>query len=95
MEWHAGNTLSQTIFSFLFVHHLDDIDPDFLSYDPLPKEDSSPPRELITVVLRSAVFGLLKCCDLAWRELFSGGLQDVRLVSFDERSGFLIPNLNS
>jgi hypothetical protein len=94
MEWHASSTLSQTVYTFLFVHHLDDIDPEFIFCDPLQNEDPLRPLELITVVLRSAVLGMLKCCDLAWRELFKGGLQDVRMVYFDKRCGFLIATLN-
>lgn len=74
-EFHAGNLLSHTIFTFLYVHHLPDIEPDLLpstsEHDPLC------PRELVTLVLRSAVQGLLKSCDLSWRELSKGGMQDV------------------
>lgn len=76
MEWHAGKTLSQSVFTLLFVHHLPDINPEYLS----PEEDEDParPRWLITVVVRAAMLGLLKCCDLAWRELSKGRVQDVR-----------------
>lgn len=73
-EFHAGNLLSHTVFTFLYVHHLPDIEPDLLPStswrDPLR------PRELVTLVLRSAVQGLLKSCDLSWRELSKGGMQD-------------------
>lgn len=79
MEWHSGNTLSQTVFTLLYVHHLGDLNPDFIPSDLIPKDDPSRPLELLTVVLRSAVFGQLKCCDLAWRELSKGGMQDVRV----------------
>ena len=79
MEWHAGTTLSQTVFTFLFVHHLDDLDPDLVSEQhQVSHKDPSRPLELVTVVLRAAVFGLLKSCDLSWRELMRGGVQDVR-----------------
>jgi hypothetical protein len=77
MEWHSGNTLSQTIFTCLFVHHLDDIDPEFVPQDLQSKEDPLRPLGLITIVLRSAVFGLLKSCDLSWRELSKGGMREV------------------
>ena len=74
-EFHAGNLLSHTVFTFLYVHHLPEIEPDLLpstsGHDPLR------PRELVTLVLRSAVQGLLKSCDLSWRELSKGGMQDV------------------
>ncbi|RDB19321.1 N-alpha-acetyltransferase 35, NatC auxiliary subunit [Hypsizygus marmoreus] len=74
MEWHAGNLLSHTVFTFLYVHHLADLDVDFMpSY---VYQDPSRPRELLFVVLKAWVTGLLKCCDLSWRELSKGGVQD-------------------
>ncbi|KAI6095245.1 Mak10 subunit, NatC N-terminal acetyltransferase-domain-containing protein [Pisolithus croceorrhizus] len=75
MAWHTGYTLSQTVFSFLYVRALPDIDPDIISphhHDP----DRTRPVELISVVLRASVLGLLKCCDLAWRELVKGNVYD-------------------
>jgi hypothetical protein len=78
MEWHSGYTLSQTIYSFLYVHSLKEIDPDFAFGGSSPRSDSLRPPELITVVLRAALLGLLKCCDLSWRELNKGNVYDVR-----------------
>lgn len=78
MEWHAGNVLPHTVFTLLYVHHLRDIDPDMVPF--LSSSDPSRPLELVTVVLRAAVAGLLKCCDLSWRELSAGGLHDVSLL---------------
>lgn len=78
MEWHAGNTLSQTVFTLLYVHDLAALNPEFIPHG-LVRNDKSRPPELITMVLRSAVFGLLKCCDLAWRELAKDKVHDVRL----------------
>ncbi|KAI6106207.1 hypothetical protein EV401DRAFT_2060474 [Pisolithus croceorrhizus] len=65
----------ETVFSFLYVHALPDIDPDTISphhHDP----DRARPVELVSVVLRASVLGLLKCCDLAWRELVKGNVYD-------------------
>ncbi len=75
MEWHAGKTLSQSVFTILFVHHMPDINPEYLA----PEEDEAPdrPRWLITVVLRAGMLGLLKCCDFAWRELSKNRVHDV------------------
>ncbi|KAI6125227.1 Mak10 subunit, NatC N-terminal acetyltransferase-domain-containing protein [Pisolithus croceorrhizus] len=75
IAWHTGYTLSQTVFSFLYVHALPDIDPDTISphhHEP----DRTRPVELVSVVLRASVLGLLKCCDLAWRELVKGNVYD-------------------
>ncbi|KAI0373145.1 Mak10-domain-containing protein [Pilatotrama ljubarskyi] len=75
MEWHAGKTLSQSVFTLLFVHHLPDINPEYLA----PEEDGDParPQWLVTVVVRAAMLGLLKCCDFVWRELSKNRVHDV------------------
>ncbi|KAF9265939.1 hypothetical protein L218DRAFT_897912 [Marasmius fiardii PR-910] len=74
IEWHSANTLSHTVFTLLYVHSLQEIDPDQLPY--LLNADPQRPMELITVVLRAFVSGLLKCCDLSWRVLMRGSLND-------------------
>jgi hypothetical protein len=76
MEWHAGNLLPHTVFTLLYVHRLDETEFDLVS-SLSRKNDQSRPMELVYVVLRSYVMGLLKCCDLTWRELSKGGIQDV------------------
>ncbi|KAI6103733.1 Mak10 subunit, NatC N-terminal acetyltransferase-domain-containing protein [Pisolithus croceorrhizus] len=76
MAWHSGYTLSQTVFSFLYVHALPDIDPDTISRSHHHDLDRTRPVELVSVVLRASVLGLLKCCDLAWRELVKGNVYD-------------------
>lgn len=83
MEWHAGKTLSQSVFTVLFVHHLPDINPEYLPPDEREIKDPARPRWLITVVLRAAMLGLLKCCDFAWRELSKNKVHDVSLRFLD------------
>ncbi|KAI9069479.1 Mak10-domain-containing protein [Trametes sanguinea] len=75
MEWHAGKTLSQSVFTLLFVHHLPDINPEYLP--AVEHDDPARPQWLLTVVVRAAMLGLLKCCDLAWRELSKNRVNDV------------------
>ncbi|KAI0344977.1 Mak10-domain-containing protein [Trametopsis cervina] len=77
IQWHSGNTLSQTVFTLLYIHELQDLNPELLPPDWPPHPDPSRPLELLTVVLRASVFGLLKCCDLAWRELAKKRLYDI------------------
>ncbi|PCH38539.1 Mak10-domain-containing protein [Wolfiporia cocos MD-104 SS10] len=77
MEWHSGNSLSQTVYTSLYVHHLEDINPEYLARDIGAVRDPARPRELISVVLRAATFGLLKSCDLSWRELSKGKVHDI------------------
>lgn len=78
MEWHAGNTLAQTVYTCLFVHNLEDIDPEYFAYEFAGPEDIRRPYSLITFVLRAGVLGLLKSCDMAWRELSKCRVLDVR-----------------
>ncbi|KAF9480902.1 hypothetical protein BDN70DRAFT_877091 [Pholiota conissans] len=75
-EFHAGNFLAHTVHTLLYVHHLHDIDPETISPSKLQHDDHDRPIELVTVVLRAAVQGLLKCCDMAWRELAKGAAYD-------------------
>ncbi|EPQ50584.1 hypothetical protein GLOTRDRAFT_118272 [Gloeophyllum trabeum ATCC 11539] len=69
LELHAGNALAQTVYTLLYVHHLKEIDPDVVMDTETLEEDPDRPAELITLVIRATVMGILKCCDLAWREL--------------------------
>ena len=80
MQWHSGNTLSQTVYTLLYVHELQDLNPEFLPVGWPPDPDPNRPLELLTVVLRASVFGLLKCCDLAWRELSQRRVYDVKCL---------------
>jgi hypothetical protein len=80
MQWHAGNALSQTVFTLLFIHGLDEINPDTIPSQPQTDGDPDRPIELITVVLRAFISGMLKCCDLAWKDMSKGGIQDVSLI---------------
>lgn len=70
MEWHAGNVLAHTVFTFLYTHpqHFVALEPDFQ-----PSGQNDP---FLTLVLRSAVAGILKSVDLVWRELNIGVLHD-------------------
>lgn len=81
MEWHIGYTLSQTIYSFLHVHALRETDPELTPADQVAGVDHRRPPELVTIVLRAYVYGLLKSCDLSWRELNKGNVYDVRLMT--------------
>jgi N-alpha-acetyltransferase 35, NatC auxiliary subunit len=80
MEWHAGNTFSQTVYTFLYVHNIADMNPEFISQFWTVK-DPARPMELVSVVLRAAVLGLLKSCALAWMELAKSRVYDVSVTS--------------
>ncbi|KAI0695107.1 Mak10 subunit, NatC N-terminal acetyltransferase-domain-containing protein [Cerioporus squamosus] len=93
MEWHAGKTLSQSVFTILFVHHMPDINPEYLAAE----EDDDPerPRWLITVVLRAGMLGLLKCCDFAWRELSKNRVHNVEDWQGEKCDVSLLEGINS
>jgi hypothetical protein len=67
----------------LHIHRLDSLNPEMV---PLQMGDNQwtpdRPKELITLVLRAGMFGMLKCVDGAWRELSKGHVNDVRIVKF-------------
>ncbi len=44
MEWHAGNLLSNTVFTLVYVHELGAIDPDVVPYQPLTGDPRSTSR---------------------------------------------------
>ncbi|KAG7453081.1 uncharacterized protein BT62DRAFT_959328 [Guyanagaster necrorhizus] len=77
MEWHAGNLLSNTVFTFVYVHELGAIDPDMIPYQLPFAGDPERPVELVSIVLRTFIFGYLKCCGLSWDCLNRGILQDI------------------
>jgi len=90
MLWHSGSSLSQSVYTCLYVHELSPgrmwnggkvasaLQPNDL-YHSLP---------LVHIVLRAAVYGLLKTCDIAWRELTKGYVlevsEDSNIVSYSE-----------
>jgi len=80
VEYLAGNFLAHTVYTLLYVHHVADMEMDLVSAAAL--QDPSRPIHLVTTVLRSAVQGILKSCDLTWRELARGNTYDVRPPSF-------------
>ncbi|KAI5117409.1 hypothetical protein M0805_004631 [Coniferiporia weirii] len=77
MHWHAGNSLAQTVFTCLYMHHLSTISPDYITSDCVSKFTlSGLPLELVSVVVRAGVMAMVKCCDLAYRELIKGNVHD-------------------
>ncbi|KIJ31808.1 hypothetical protein M422DRAFT_70791 [Sphaerobolus stellatus SS14] len=85
MAWHTGLMLSQTVFTLRYVHHLHGnisqprfkVDTEtWLSTSHIGTEDTQRPPELVNLVLRAGMHGLIKCCDLAWRELYRQNLYE-------------------
>jgi hypothetical protein len=68
------------VYTLLHAHRLDALNPETIRLYATDYAHYVPPErpiELLTIVLRAAVFGLLKCCDAAWRELSKNRVFDV------------------
>lgn len=83
MHWHAGNALAQTVFTCLYMFHLSEMDlASIPSTSKTRFEDAGLPVQLVSVVIRAGIMGLLKCCDMSYRELIKGNVHDVSVYSF-------------
>lgn len=76
MSWYGGQSFSQSVFTCLYVH---EVVPGRMWYGsrsavgtPFLDVDARRPIQLLSLVLKAAIYGLLKSCDLAWRELTKG-----------------------
>ncbi|EJD06227.1 uncharacterized protein FOMMEDRAFT_166473 [Fomitiporia mediterranea MF3/22] len=77
MHWHAGNALAQTVYTCLYMHHLSTINHDVIHPRALAAfTDKRLPVQLISLVIRAGMIGMVKCCDLAYRELIKGNVHD-------------------
>jgi len=74
MEWHAGSTLSQTVYTFLYGHAIAEMHTDYLLNF---EEDPSRPIELVTVVLKAVALTVMKTCDSTWARMAKGSIHDV------------------
>ncbi|EJD48643.1 hypothetical protein AURDEDRAFT_162099 [Auricularia subglabra TFB-10046 SS5] len=75
MTWHSGQSLAQSVLTLQYVRALPRMHPDvFLRGRRENQGDRRP--ELICMVLRAGVLALIKCVDLAWRELAKNNVYD-------------------
>ncbi|KAJ7348862.1 Mak10 subunit, NatC N-terminal acetyltransferase-domain-containing protein [Mycena albidolilacea] len=92
MLWHAGNTLAHTVFTCLYALVVSELHPDMLPYG-LPNDVLRPPQ-LIPVVLRASICGMLKSCDLSWRELSKGHVHDTEDWQSDKGDTSLLEGMS-
>ncbi|KAJ6500771.1 Mak10 subunit, NatC N-terminal acetyltransferase-domain-containing protein [Mycena sanguinolenta] len=92
MLWHAGNTLAHTVFTCLYALIASELHPDMLPYG-LPNDATRPPQ-LVPVVLRASICGMLKCCDLSWRELSKGHVHDTEDWQSDKGDTSLLEGMS-
>lgn len=88
MHWHAGNALAQTVLTCRYVHHVKELNA---LHKTAGLDGGTPHLPLLSLALRAGIVGLLKCCDLSYRELVKGQVLDVRsqfdpITSFRSRS---------
>ncbi|OZJ06345.1 hypothetical protein BZG36_00713 [Bifiguratus adelaidae] len=69
--WLTGQSLSQTIYTCNYFHHVKELDA--------KKIDSSDPRkppELVSVVLKGYIVATIKCCHVIWKEMNRGNVYE-------------------
>ncbi|EJU05866.1 hypothetical protein DACRYDRAFT_113890 [Dacryopinax primogenitus] len=71
MAWHQGITLTQTVFTNLYVLHLGTYHF-WSTLQGVEPCDRQRPEQLINLVLAAGVLGMAKSVDLAWREFAKG-----------------------
>lgn len=81
MTWHQGRALSQTVHTILYVHQLQDLDPLQWYRHQEVAPGQTRPGNLMVQVLNSCIVGLLKCCDLVWREFSQRHVYEVCTLS--------------
>jgi hypothetical protein len=88
MTWHSGHSLSQTLYTCLYLDHLDKLTLN--AFSPSDKKGDSIPAELLAVVLKAYILGTMKCCQLVWLEMFKGHVYEVRREECDVYPDILI-----
>ncbi|ORY01708.1 Mak10-domain-containing protein [Basidiobolus meristosporus CBS 931.73] len=68
LAWHSGHSLSQTIFTCLYVHNVFKI--------PQVKGVAESDNNLVSLVLKAYVLGVIKCCQLVWQEMIKGNVYE-------------------
>ncbi|CAG7846743.1 SubName: Full=Uncharacterized protein {ECO:0000313/EMBL:CCA72810.1} [Serendipita indica DSM 11827] len=97
--WHTGHSLAQTVYTCLYVHELgvgrlwngNRINTRILQ---IP-QDPSRPLQLVTLVLRASVYGILKTCDLAWREMTRGHILEMEDFNGDKSERYLCETISA
>jgi hypothetical protein len=82
MGWYTGRALAQTVYTLLYMHELPTIEHKWFSTHPIGPPDLARPDELVSLVLRSGVIGLVKSCHQVHKELLQRNLYDVSYVFF-------------
>lgn len=80
MTWHSGHSLSQTLFTCMYFHHVLELNSGLFinnsNYDST--QDPNSPIEFVILVLKAYVLGTVKCSHLVWDEMTKGNVYEVR-----------------
>ncbi|RUS20438.1 Mak10 subunit, NatC N-terminal acetyltransferase-domain-containing protein [Endogone sp. FLAS-F59071] len=71
--WLTGQSLSQTLFTCLYCHHVFSLTPENIM---AAKGADDPASELVYVVLKAYILATVRCCLLIWREMIKGNVYE-------------------
>lgn len=72
MAWMSGHSLSQTIYTCLYFHHVPT-----LATEPPANLNMDDPVDVIYTVLKAYILATVRCCQLVWSEMTLGNVYEV------------------
>jgi hypothetical protein len=75
MAWISGHSLSQTVYTCIYFHHIQ-----ALNQSSMPTLTSSR-DDIIYGVLKSYILATAKCCHYIWLEMTQGKVFEVNIIS--------------
>ncbi|CAG8633316.1 6278_t:CDS:10, partial [Acaulospora morrowiae] len=77
MTWHSGHSLSQTLFTCMYLHHVMELKPELFSNDSSDGVDRDlVPIEFVILILKSYVLATAKCCQFVLDEMVKGNVYE-------------------
>ncbi|KAG9292267.1 hypothetical protein G9A89_009079 [Geosiphon pyriformis] len=79
MTWHSGHSLSQTLFTCMYLHHILELKADLFSDSPIigvDHDSSELPIEFVILVLKSYILGTAKCSYFVLEEMTKGNVYE-------------------
>ncbi|CAG8513798.1 12767_t:CDS:10 [Ambispora leptoticha] len=77
MTWHSGHSLSQTLYTCMYLHHVLELKPELFSNEGDHEETSSDvPIEFVILVLKAYILGTAKCCNFVLEEMIKGNVYE-------------------
>ncbi|CAG8529627.1 24206_t:CDS:10 [Dentiscutata erythropus] len=81
MTWHTGHSLSQTLFTCMYLHYVPELKPELFSNitdtsNDIADLNAETPIEFVILVLKAYVMGTVKCCQLVLDEMAKGNVYE-------------------